>query len=69
MFNSIGPIHIEFIFLGLILLEIALFLTMGWEPADNKEHKIINFPVPGCPMADQPTAELHTVPYYELLKE
>jgi Na+/H+ antiporter NhaD/arsenite permease-like protein len=29
----------------------ALYLIMGWEPADNKEHKIINCPVPGCPMA------------------
>jgi len=28
-----------------------LFMIMGWEPADNKEHKIINCPVPGCPMA------------------
>ncbi len=26
-----------------------LYLTMGWEPADNREHKIINCPVPGCP--------------------
>jgi Na+/H+ antiporter NhaD/arsenite permease-like protein len=25
-----------------------LYLIMGWEPADNKEHKIINCPVPGC---------------------
>ncbi len=47
----------------------ALFLTMGWEPADNKEHKIINCPVPGCPMADQPTAESHSVSYHELLKD
>lgn len=30
----------------------ALFLTLGWEPADNKEHKVINCPVPGCPMAE-----------------
>ncbi|MFZ2285473.1 MAG: SLC13 family permease [Bacteroidales bacterium] len=29
----------------------ALYLTLGWEPADNDEHKIINCPVPGCPMA------------------
>jgi Na+/H+ antiporter NhaD/arsenite permease-like protein len=28
-----------------------LYLVLGWEPADNKEHKIINCPVPGCPMA------------------
>lgn len=30
-----------------------LFLTMGWEPADNREHKIINCPVEGCPMAEK----------------
>jgi len=29
----------------------ALYLTLGWEPADNKEHKVIDCPVPGCPMA------------------
>ena len=29
----------------------ALYLIMGWEPADNNEHKINNCPVPGCPMA------------------
>jgi Na+/H+ antiporter NhaD/arsenite permease-like protein len=29
-----------------------LYLLLGWEPADNKEHKIINCPVPGCPMAE-----------------
>jgi Na+/H+ antiporter NhaD/arsenite permease-like protein len=31
----------------------ALYLIMGWQPADNKEHKIINCPVPGCPMANK----------------
>lgn len=34
----------------------ALYLTLGWEPADNKEHKIINCPVPGCPMAQHDVA-------------
>ena len=34
----------------------VLLLTMGWEPADNKEHKILNCPVPGCPMAGQEEA-------------
>jgi Na+/H+ antiporter NhaD/arsenite permease-like protein len=29
-----------------------LFLTMGWEPADNRTHKVVNCPVPGCPMAN-----------------
>lgn len=28
-----------------------LYLVMGWEPADNRQHKIVNCPVPGCPMA------------------
>jgi Na+/H+ antiporter NhaD/arsenite permease-like protein len=32
----------------------VLFLAMGWEPADNREHKIVNCPVPGCPMANKP---------------
>ena len=35
----------------------ALFLLLGWEPADNKEHKINNCPVPGCPMASISKAE------------
>ena len=47
-----------------------LYLTMGWEPADNKEHKVINCPVPGCPMANK--AEGGKVPgtvgYLELIK-
>jgi len=30
-----------------------LYLTLGWEPADNREHKINNCPVPGCPMANK----------------
>jgi len=34
----------------------VLYLTMGWEPADNREHKIVNCPVPGCPMANKPDA-------------
>jgi Na+/H+ antiporter NhaD/arsenite permease-like protein len=38
----------------------VLYLTMGWEPADNKEHKIINCPVPGCPMAGQEEAVNNT---------
>lgn len=46
----------------------ALFLVMGWEPADNKEHKVIDCPVPGCPMAEKTIAESHTVSYHELLK-
>ena len=32
----------------------VLYFIMGWEPADNKEHKIINCPVPGCPMGNKP---------------
>jgi Na+/H+ antiporter NhaD/arsenite permease-like protein len=46
----------------------ALYLTMGWEPADNKEHKIINCPVPGCPMGQNPTTETTngTVSYNDL---
>ncbi len=36
-----------------ILGFFALYLIWGWNPADNKEHKIINCPVPGCPKAKQ----------------
>lgn len=36
----------------------ALYFIMGWQPADNKEHKIVNCPVPGCPMANKPEASL-----------
>jgi Na+/H+ antiporter NhaD/arsenite permease-like protein len=35
----------------------ALFLTIGWEPGDNREHKIENCPVPGCPMATKAPSE------------
>jgi Na+/H+ antiporter NhaD/arsenite permease-like protein len=38
----------------------ALYLLMGWEPADNKEHKIENCPVPGCPMATKPVPAIPT---------
>ncbi len=34
----------------------TLYLVMGWEPADNNEHKIVNCPVPGCPMANKTEA-------------
>jgi Na+/H+ antiporter NhaD/arsenite permease-like protein len=48
----------------------ALYLIMGWEPADNKEHKIINCPVPGCPMG--PEAQKGKIPgtvsYLDLVK-
>lgn len=49
----------------------ALFLLLGWEPADNKEHKIINCPVPGCPMANKevPVAIPGTVSYFDLFSE
>lgn len=47
----------------------ALYLIMGWEPADNKEHKIINCPVPGCPMAKKGEADrIETINYLELTK-
>jgi Na+/H+ antiporter NhaD/arsenite permease-like protein len=48
----------------------ALYLLLGWEPADNKEHKIINCPVPGCPMAGQGEKEpgKGTVGYFEVIR-
>jgi Na+/H+ antiporter NhaD/arsenite permease-like protein len=35
----------------------VLFLALGWEPADNREHKVMNCPVPGCPMANKPDVQ------------
>ncbi|MFZ0283579.1 MAG: SLC13 family permease [Bacteroidales bacterium] len=48
----------------------ALYLLMGWEPADNNEHKIINCPVPGCPMANkaEAAAEHGSVGYFKVVK-
>jgi Na+/H+ antiporter NhaD/arsenite permease-like protein len=48
----------------------ALYLILGWEPADTKEHKIDNCPVPGCPMAGHGPEETGhgTIGYYDLLK-
>jgi Na+/H+ antiporter NhaD/arsenite permease-like protein len=36
-----------------------LYAIMGWEPADTREHKVINCPVPGCPMAGQTEEMVH----------
>jgi Na+/H+ antiporter NhaD/arsenite permease-like protein len=48
----------------------VLYLLLGWEPADNKEHKIINCPVPGCPMANKTEAfaQPGSVEYFEVIK-
>jgi len=46
----------------------TLYLLLGWEPADNREHKVINCPVPGCPMAGHTEAAKGSVSYLELLK-
>jgi hypothetical protein len=48
----------------------VLYFIMGWEPADNNEHKVINCPVPGCPMANkgESGAETGTVSYLDLIK-
>jgi hypothetical protein len=35
----------------------ALYLIMGWEPADNNKHKVINCPVPGCTTGNKPLTE------------
>ncbi|HEX2969685.1 MAG TPA: SLC13 family permease [Bacteroidales bacterium] len=43
----------------------ALYLLLGWEPADTKEHKVINCPVPGCPMAGK--TEAMVTPYINSL--
>lgn len=45
----------------------TLYFIMGWEPADNKEHKIINCPVPGCPMGNKSPAVPGTISWLELV--
>jgi Na+/H+ antiporter NhaD/arsenite permease-like protein len=45
----------------------ALYLLLGWEPADTKEHKVINCPVPGCPMAGHGIAAEGAVSYLDLV--
>lgn len=47
----------------------ALYLLLGWEPADNKEHKIINCPVPGCPMAGQTEGSEKTLSYLDVIRQ
>ncbi|MCX6334494.1 MAG: SLC13 family permease [Bacteroidia bacterium] len=51
-----------------ILGFFTLYLLLGWEPADNNEHKVINCPVPGCPMAGQGEATGEVVSYLDLEK-
>ncbi len=46
----------------------ALFLIMGWEPADNKEHKVIDCPVPGCPFGTQVQDSVATVKFPDIIK-
>jgi Na+/H+ antiporter NhaD/arsenite permease-like protein len=45
----------------------VLILIMGWEPADNRAHKIVNCPVPGCPMANKPDTS-HSNPVVNFTK-
>jgi Na+/H+ antiporter NhaD/arsenite permease-like protein len=47
----------------------TLYLIMGWEPADNNEHKVINCPVPGCPMAGHSEAEGGSIGYLDVVKK
>lgn len=47
----------------------ALYLLLGWEPADTKEHKVINCPVPGCPMAGHTEAPAGSVSYLDLINK
>lgn len=48
----------------------TLYLILGWEPADNNKHKIINCPVPGCPMANKSLSlsEPGTIGYFDAIK-
>lgn len=48
----------------------ALYLLLGWEPADNNKHKVIDCPAPGCPMVNEKGAVSApgSVSYLDLLK-
>ncbi len=48
----------------------TLYFIMGWEPADNNEHKIVNCPVPGCPMANKtkPLSDAGPIRFHELIR-
>jgi Na+/H+ antiporter NhaD/arsenite permease-like protein len=37
-----------------------LYFTIGWHPSDNREHKIVGCPVPGCPVANRPAVHWHS---------
>lgn len=47
----------------------TLYLLLGWEPADTNEHKIINCPVPGCPMAGKTETPGGSVSYLDLVNK
>ncbi len=47
----------------------ALFMIMGWEPADNKEHKVIDCPVPGCPFGNVPANQQNNISFTDMLKK
>ncbi len=48
----------------------VLYLVMGWEPADNKEHKIINHPKTGSPagVKSKPANKTGPVSYINIMK-
>jgi hypothetical protein len=54
---------------GLVAAGTAL-LFFGWEPDDNNEHKIINCPVPVCPMSNKGEAgkTTGTLSYLKILR-
>jgi len=47
----------------------TLYFLLGWEPADNNEHKVINCPVPGCPMAGHSEAEGGSIGYMDVVNK
>jgi len=47
---------------------VFLFMIMGWEPADNKEHKVVDCPVPGCPFGNVPADRQGSISYLDLIK-
>ena len=56
------------VFVAYIIGFFALYLLLGWEPADNKEHKIINCPLPGCHIANK-HLEKNAIPAINILNK
>ncbi len=60
-----------YIVIAYIVGFFALYFIMGWEPGDNRKHKVENCPVPGCPWAtnQQKAIPDKTINYNDILPQ